>query len=64
MTATGRGAASVPITVSPDSASPAPAGHRCGRRTTACRPSVTQRKRQHGADQRARSVESRMQVRL
>ena len=41
MTATGRGAASVPNTVSPDSASPAPAGHKRGRSTNACSPSVT-----------------------
>ena len=41
MTATGCGAASVPITVSPDNASPAPAGHKCGRNTKAWSPSVT-----------------------
>ena len=41
MTATGRGAASVPITVSPVSASPGPAGHKCGRSTAACSASVT-----------------------
>ena len=35
MTATGRGAASVLITVSPERASPAPAGQRWGRNTKA-----------------------------
>ena len=41
MTETGRGAARTPITVSPDTAKPAPAGHKCGRRTSACNPSTT-----------------------
>ena len=53
MTATGRGAASVPITVSPDNASPAPAGHKCGRRTNACSPSVTSEIARTDADQGA-----------
>ena len=56
MTATGRGAASAPNTVSPDNASPAPAGHKCGRSTNACKPSVIERNRQDGAD-RTRSDE-------
>ena len=60
MTATGRGAASVPITVSPDNASPAPAGHKCGRKTNACSPSVTS-EIARTAPIRRRSVERRMQ---
>ena len=63
MTATGRGAASVAITVSPDKASPAPAGHILGRSTNAWSPSVM-RAIAMTAPIRARSVDRRMRRQL
>jgi hypothetical protein len=60
MTATGRGAASIPMTVSPDKASPAPAGQECGRNTSTCSPSVTS-DTASTAPIRRRSVDRRMQ---
>ena len=63
MTAIGRGAASVPITVSPDNARPAPAGHKCGRSTNAWSPSVTSEIAMN-TPIRARSVEWRMREQL
>ena len=63
ITATGRGSAIVPMTVSPETARPAPAGHRCGRRTKAWTTSVTA-DRASTAPTISRSVETRMQLRL
>ena len=49
MTETGRGAAACANTVSPDNARPGPAGHKRGRKTNACKPSVIEREHEHGA---------------
>ena len=63
MTATGRGSDNIPMTFSPETASPAPAGHRCGRRTAAWTTSAAA-DRASAAPTISRSEETRMQVRL
>ena len=63
MTATGRGSDSIPMTFSPETASPAPAGHKCGRKTKVWTTRVAAEKAST-APTIIRSEETRMQVRL